>query len=178
MSLAQAQEHGFTTSMDFGLSYNDDAYGISYNYDLGYTVVKGLYIGVGPTVGVGIYESTTSFNAGGYGKIRYTAPLNSTIKPFIDGRVRYSYNMETESGGMGYAVGLGAQLTEKFYLGIYCNMSFGSYTISETKTETYKSGTEYKYGSWWPTYSTRTVTSTETIDTSSFAPMLAFGWIF
>lgn len=129
VSFAQAQEKGFTTSMDLGVQYKNEVYGAGYYLDFGYTIIDGLYVGAGPVATVGIYDSNIShfyYNVGGYGKIRYTAPLETSVKPYVDARAGYLHSLDTGSGAPFCIAGLGAQLTDRFYIGGYCSMSFPS----------------------------------------------------
>ncbi len=169
----QAQDMGFSSSTDLGIINKDSTLGILYNYDVGYTPIDGLYIGAGPSISTSYSKNGSFFGIGCYGKVRYTAQLNTQIKPFIDSRIIYSYSVYSKKGGVGYAVGVGAQLSENLYAGIHCVMSFDSYTT--TTNEQYISGYTYVFDIRTPQYSYRDVTNT--VKTSSYTPMLTLGWI-
>lgn len=179
-------DKGFTASTDIGLTYNikNENFSAGYNIDAGYTIVKGLYIGVGPSISIAFSDGEKAYSVGGYGKIRYTVPLKSKAKPFIDGRGGYSYSIETGAGAPICMAGLGTQIGNSFCIGIYCSMGFSNYTY--TTTEEYQSGTERVYipGTFgnsgyyitYAKYSTRTVEKEEKY--FIYAPTVTFGWIF
>ncbi|NDV64160.1 hypothetical protein [Bacteroides sp. 224] len=139
ISLAQ-KSTGFSTSSDLLIGYKDDIVTTTIGYDFGYKIIPDLYFGVGPMVSASFGEGE-NFSAGGYGKVRYTVPLNTTIRPFIDARAGYSHSFSIKSGDMMYGAGLGVRIGKKFGVGICVNIS----TTSTTTKETYKSGTERVY---------------------------------
>lgn len=140
MSFAQDQT-GFGTSGDVLVGYKDKVVSTLLGYDFGYRVIPSLYIGAGPMVSGSFGNGGSSFGGGGYGKVRFTVPLDYNILPVIDGRIGYSYDFNLKDGDMFYGVGFGLRFSERFLAGIYCNIS-KSTTISE---ETVITGYEKRY---------------------------------
>lgn len=130
-SINAQSETGFATSGDIMIGYKSKIVQTTLGYDFGYRVLPGLYIGAGPMAAVGFGNGNASFSAGGYGKVRYTLPIEFNIKPFIDGRAGYAHNFETKSGGLFYGAGLGLNISEHFCIGIICHMPKSSEITKE-----------------------------------------------
>lgn len=172
ISFAAAQdETGFGMSTDLTVGYKDKVVSTTLGYDFGYKFIPSLYVGVGPMVGGSFGDGASSFSAGGYGKVRYTVPLNSSVKPFVDGRVGYSYDLTNSAGGMVYGFGLGVHFAERFNIGVYCDVG------STTEIETYKSKvkSDVKING---KYHYITVTKTREKDKTTFTPALLFSMEF
>jgi len=136
-----AQNSGFATSSDLKLGYKDKVFSTYLGYDLGYKFKDMLYLGAGPIAGVSTGNDVTAFSAGGYGKIRFTIPLRTEIKPFVQGNCGYLYNFKSEKGGMIYGAGAGVKF-KKLVVGLYCDISTNKTTITST-------------GSFWKETTTR-----------------------
>lgn len=174
ISIATAQnETGFGMSADLTVGYKDKVASTTLGYDFGYKFLPGLYVGVGPMVGGSFGNGSSVFSAGGYGKLRYTIPLASSVKPFVDGRAGYSYDLTNSAGDMVYGFGLGVHFAEKFKVGVYCWV--GSSTEMEEYTErksytigTGRNKTRHYYNS----------TGTREKDKTTFTPALLFSMDF
>lgn len=136
--IMKAQETGFGTTGDVMVGYKDKIVSTTLGYDLGYKFIPNLYIGAGPMVSGSFGNGGSEFSVGGYGKIRYVIPLSSTVKPFVDGRVGYAYNLTSSAGDMIYGFGLGIHFSERFNIGVYCHVGntieMEEYTYYKTYT--------------------------------------------
>lgn len=122
-AVADDDETGFAMSTDLTVGYKDKVVSTTLGYDFGYKFIPGLYVGAGPIVGGSFGNGSSAFSVGGYGKVRYAVPLKSSVKPFVDGRVGYSYDLTNSAGGMLYAFGLGVHFAERFNFGVLCNVA-------------------------------------------------------
>lgn len=165
LSFAMAQdETGFGTSADFMIGYKEKTVSTMIGYDFGYKVIPSLYIGAGPMVGASFGNGSSAFSGGGYGKLRFTVPIDFSIRPFVDARAGYSYSFSDSKGNMIYGTGLGVRFSDRFCLGIYCNITKSSWE----EQESYISGYEKRYNKVdkkyhsVPVYGKRTVNKSKT----------------
>ncbi|MBQ2839080.1 MAG: hypothetical protein IJE73_05515 [Muribaculaceae bacterium] len=164
--LAQ-EEKGFSTSADVIIGYSEKTFSTILGYDFGYKFMPDLYIGAGPMVGGSFGSGQSSFAAGAYAKVRYDIPIRFSVKPFVDGRVGYNYNISNEAGGMIYGFGLGVGIAKNIKVGLYCFVG----TKQETETYTYyKTHTSPYTGKVFTTKHT----GTKTVDKANFIPALLF----
>ena len=140
-NVSAQDEAGFGTSGDFLVGYKDKTFSTTIGYDFGCRIIPNLYVGVGPMVGASFGNGDSKFAGGGYGKIRFTVPLNLDTKPFVDGRVGYSYSFSDSKGDMFYGAGLGMRFAERYCIGLYCILTY-SKTMT---TESYIKGYEKRY---------------------------------
>lgn len=134
-SVRAQKETGFAMSADLLLGYQSKTATAVIGYDFGYKPVRWLYIGAGPMVGASFGSGSSAFSAGGYGKIRFVAPLKQDkIAPFVDVRGGYSYGFSISSGNPIYGAGLGVRFARKYSVGLYCNISTSEYVEQETYT--------------------------------------------
>lgn len=134
-------EAGWGTSGDLLVGYKEKTFSTTIGYDFGYRVIPNLYVGVGPMVSASFGNGDSSFAGGGYGKVRFTVPLSFEAKPFVDGRVGYSYSFSNSNGDMFYGAGLGLRFAERFCIGLYCLLTY----YKTTTTESYIKGYERRY---------------------------------
>lgn len=113
---------GFAMSTDLTVGYSKERVSAVLGYDLGYRFNSWLYVGAGPMVASSFGDGSTIFNAGGYGKIRFTLPLEFTVKPYLDLKGGYSYNFDSKNGDALFGGGVGVKVN-KFVIGFYANMS-------------------------------------------------------
>lgn len=132
------EETGFSTSGDFMVGYKEKTVSTTIGYDFGYKILPSLYIGVGPMVGGSFGNGSSDFSGGGYGKLRFTAPIDFSIRPFIDARVGYSYSFSNSKGNVIYGAGLGVRLSDRFSVGIYCNMTKSGWEEEESYIKSYE----------------------------------------
>lgn len=167
------KQTGFKMSSDIFVGYSDKQATTMLGYDVGYKPLRYLYIGAGPLISGSFGSGKSNFSAGGYAKIRVTAPLkNDRIVPFIDFRGGYSYSFSNSNGGGIYGVGVGLRFSKKFFVGLFCNMN-------TTKTETQKKYISGYTTVVWPDgsrhqkpiYKKKTVTDSKT----HYIPSLMFG---
>ena len=128
-----AQTSGFASSTDLRLSYKDKVFSTSLGYDLGYKFKDMIYLGAGPMVGFSTGNSISAFSGGGYGKLRFTVPIRSEIKPFIQGNCGYTYNFKSEKGDMFYGGAAGLKF-KNVVVGVYCDIATNTTTITSTSS--------------------------------------------
>lgn len=171
--VAAQDETGFGMSSDLTVGYKDKVVSTTLGYDFGYKFIPGLYVGAGPVVGGSFGNGSSTFSVGGYGKVRYTLPLDSSVRPFVDGRVGYSYDLTNSAGGMLYGFGLGIHFAEKFKVGVYC------FIDSATEMEEYTYKTSFTTGSG-RNKKTHYIkhTGTKEVDKTTFTPALLLSMEF
>lgn len=171
-SIMAQEETGFGTSADLLIGYKNKTAQTILGYDFGYKLIPGLYLGAGPMVSASFGGAGSSFGGGGYGKIRFTIPLDYSVLPFIDGRVGYGYDFTSKTGGLLYAAGLGVRFNEYFYIGINCNIS----SSTSTSPETYIKGYEKRYNRVDKKYYNVPLYGKRNVDTKNteFVPTLLF----
>lgn len=143
------KESGFASGADLMLGYSDKVFSTGLGYDLGYKWKNIAYLGVGPQVGFSTGSGQSNFSGGGYGKLRVTIPIQTEIKPFVEGRTGYSYDFKNEKGKMFYGAGAGVKFN-KMVIGVYVG-------ISSTTTET-----KSTYSYYQPTSQRRDITGKTT----------------
>ena len=124
------KKSGLAMGTDLRLGYSDKLFTADLGYDLGYKWKNIIYLGVGPDVAISTGSGTTSFLGGGYGKLRFTIPIKTDIKPFLEGRAGYMYNFKTEDGEMNYGAGVGVKF-KKMTIGVFAKIQR---LTTETKT--------------------------------------------
>lgn len=171
-TIVAQDETGFGTSGDFLVGYKEKTFSTTIGYDFGYRIIPSLYVGVGPMVGASFGDGDSQFAGGGYGKVRFTVPLSFEAKPFVDGRVGYSYSFSDSKGDMFYGAGLGMRFAERFCIGIYCILTYSKSVTSESYIKGYEkryNPIDKKYHNV-PKYGTREVENKESI----YTPTLLF----
>ena len=172
------KESGLASGTDLRLGYSDKVFSANLGYDIGYKWKNMIYLGVGPEVGFSTGNGVSAFSGGGYGKLRFTAPLNTEIKPFIEGRGGYLYNFKLENGDFVYGAGIGAKY-KKIVVGLFLNIST---VTTENVVRHSQLVTTYvrdpKRGTTTPIQHWQTSTSTEEESKTKFTPSFLIGFEF
>ena len=165
LSFAIAQDKtGFGTSGDFMVGYKEKTVITTIGYDFGYSVISGLYIGAGPMAVGAFGNGSSEFSGGGYGKLRFTVPLDFSIRPFVDARAGYVYSFSSSNGNMIYGTGLGVRFSDRFSLGLDCNITKSSWDEEKSYISHYEkryNKVDKKYYNV-PVYGKKTVENSKT----------------
>lgn len=111
-------DKGFGQNIDVRLGYKSKVASVELDYDLGYRFNNSLYLGAGPAVSVGFGDGGNFVNVGGAGKLSYIFPVSGNVKPMIDLRGGYMYNLDAKDGDFFLGGDLGVNISKKFNVGI------------------------------------------------------------
>lgn len=123
-------DRGYAMSLDYLHGFCDGSQSDIISMDFGANIISGLFLGAGPQVSVGGYSPFT-YGMGGQVDLRYTATLWN-VRPYINSRLTYSYNIKNEDGGFGLSFGAGACFAKKYFVGMQFSTTEVEYTYYET----------------------------------------------